>query len=125
MEATVEEGMKVDAYRNLNEECISVKSREQEDYGIVVDHADCVLLRDVEFVVREKGRQKVIEEERKNVHAFARGKRIPSEMETRDESWTRVTYNPYEYDSFVVAETEEPIEKADLAFITTEGVFIP
>lgn len=40
----------------------------------VIAHADNLHLVDVRFVVSEKGRQRVLAERRKNVHAFAEGK---------------------------------------------------
>ena len=119
------EEMKIDAYKNLNKDCISLRSRESDNYGLVVDHVDSVLIRDVEFVVSEDSRQRVIDEERKNVHAVVRGKKIEESTKTRDDSWTHVTYNPYKYDSFVISETEEPIEQAEFAFVTPNGVFVP
>ncbi len=41
--------------------------------GRVVDRRHTVTLHDVEFVVREGGRQKVLATGRKNVHAFVKG----------------------------------------------------
>lgn len=41
--------------------------------GRVVRRVHRILLTDVRFVVREAGRQKVLQEGRKNVHAFAVG----------------------------------------------------
>jgi|AntDeeMinimDraft_6_1070357.scaffolds.fasta_scaffold04091_1 hypothetical protein len=63
----------VDIYRNLNNGKLSIKSRRTKDYGIVIGYADTVCLKNVEFVVWESSRKRVIREERKNVHAFARG----------------------------------------------------
>lgn len=55
-------------YRNLANGCWSVKVS-----GLVALHADTVLLRNAEFVVSEAGRQRVLKERRKNVHAGVRG----------------------------------------------------
>tara|TARA_R100001086_G_C11756193_1_gene236794 strand:- start:80 stop:493 length:414 start_codon:yes stop_codon:yes gene_type:complete len=41
--------------------------------GRVVDHRDQVLIHNAEFRVREGGRQRVIKERKKNVHAFVVG----------------------------------------------------
>lgn len=43
---------------------------------LVVGHASAVLLTGVRFIVRESGRQRVIREGRKNVHAFVEGELI-------------------------------------------------
>lgn len=114
-------GTKVDVYRNLQKGGLSIRSRETSSYGLVIDHRDGVVLEDVEFVVNENGRQKVLEEGVKNVHAFARGI-IAEEMEI-DSEGVEVTYNPYEYQSFVTVDEERPVEYADLVVLTADGVF--
>lgn len=113
-------GMKVDVYRNLQHGGYSVRSREKETRGLVISHEESVVVRDAEFVVQESGRQKVLEEERKNVHAFVRGK-IP-EREKKVYGDIPVTYNPYEYKNFVNAETEEPLDTAKLVILSEDGV---
>lgn len=118
-------GKKADVYRNLQVGGYSIRSRETETYGTVIGHEDEVVMENVEFVVQEAGRQKVLEEERKNVHAVVRGV-----VDTKD-SWEGIdtnnaipiTYNPYEYAHFVHANTEEPIESADRVLIGEDGVF--
>lgn len=111
--------MKVDVYRNLNDDCISVRSRESEDYGAVVSHEQKVHISDAVFVVQQSGRQRVIESGQKNVHAFVRGKWDESEKVICGEP---VTYNPYEYGHFVHEETEQPVASAELVAVTTGGV---
>lgn len=68
--------MKVDVYKNLN------KSREMGKpiYSIrdpktkrVICWTDKVFLSSVEFIVSKSGRNRVLREKRKNVHAFVRG----------------------------------------------------
>jgi hypothetical protein len=110
--------MKVDVYLNLNEECVSVRSRESEDYGRVVAHKQKVHVSDAEFVVQPSGREKCRESGVKNVHAFVRGEWTESEKVVYGE---RVTYNPFEYDTFVHKESEEPVESADLVMVTAAG----
>lgn len=114
-------GTKVDVYRNLQKGGLSIRSRETESYGLVIDHREGVVLENVNFVVNESGRQKVLEENVKNVHAFARGI-IAETMEINSEG-VEVTYNPYEYDSFVSKETERRIDTADVVVLCSEGVF--
>lgn len=113
--------MYVDTYRNLNKECISIKAREGSEKGRVIDHVESVILTDVEFVVQPAGRQRVLDEERKNVHAFARGTLVDDPPELPEDA-VDVTYNPYEYESFVVRETEEPIHEASIVEVATDGV---
>jgi hypothetical protein len=65
--------MKVDVYRNLNRKCFSIRSREKENYGRVIGHANTVAVRDASFIVQPAGREKVVRTGVKNVHAFVRG----------------------------------------------------
>ena len=60
----------VRVYYNLHNRLWSVMCRTS---GKVIGHARWVHLRNVQFVVRQGGRKRVIETGRKNVHAFASG----------------------------------------------------
>lgn len=113
--------MRVDVYRNLNEDCISVRSREPDTRGQVVDHVEEVFVKNVEFVVQPSGRKRVLEEERKNVHAFVRGIRCDDFRPLIDFP-TQVTYNPYDYASFVERADGTPVETATHAVVSTNGV---
>ena len=62
--------MKVQVYRNLHNGLISIQDLST---GLVLGHAYAVDLKRADFIVREAGRQQVIKEKRKNVHAFVRG----------------------------------------------------
>lgn len=59
----------VRVYRNLHKQCYSIQQN-----GIVRCHADHVELYDCTFKVFERGRQRVLREQRKNVHSFIIGK---------------------------------------------------
>jgi hypothetical protein len=89
-----------------------------------VQHAETLHLKNVKFAVQPAGREKVLHEKRKNVHAFVRGEvvsvgqGIPPQGE-----WVKVTYNPYKYDSFVVAETGEPIFAARAVVIEDRRIY--
>ena len=106
-------GKKVMVYYNLHKHTFSVTYQ-----GKVILHADMVKLRDVEFRVREGGKEKVRSEKNKNVHAFVIGTledfcEYPCDNYTTPSDSIVVTYNPYKYDSFVIKDTEEPIYKAN------------
>lgn len=61
----------VRVYWNINKNCWSIQHK-----GKVVEHSDSILLKNVTFLVFETGRQRVLQEKRKNVHAFAEGEMI-------------------------------------------------
>lgn len=105
--------LKVFAYRNLHRNCWSVKALEGKFKGRVVYYAQDLTLWHGEFKVSEAGRQRVLRENKKNVHAGVVG--------TIDESainWVpmipgkSVTYNPYKYASFVYKDTGEKARPA-------------
>ena len=85
--------------------------------GRVIDHTHNICLDHAEFVVRESGRQRVLKQKQKNVHAFVRGVMRPSSS-SNDNRLGNATYNPYLYSSFVDSKTKEPIYKADSVILT-------
>ena len=113
--------MYVDVYRNLVKGGISVKAMEGEDYGRVIQYADEVVVEDVEFVVQPAGRQRVLDEQQKNVHAFVRGELVENQ-DPFPNNTTHVIYDPYKYDSFVTETKEEPVKEALIARVREGGV---
>jgi hypothetical protein len=106
-------GKKVMVYYNLHKHTFSVKYD-----GKVIMHADFVKLGDVEFRVRQGGKEKVRDEKSKNVHAFVIGTLLeyceyPCFGIPEPSSNYVVTYDPYKYDSFVNKFTKEPIYSAN------------
>lgn len=86
--------------------------------GNVRAHCEYVCLRDVEFRVSERGRQRVIREQRKNVHAVAVGYIVTKPAEVPyDENcpWTPIEYNPYINETFVTRYKKTPVLKAKYA----------
>jgi hypothetical protein len=105
-------GQRVMVYYNLHKHTFSVQKN-----GIVVMHADFVKLEDVEFRVRQGGKEKVRKEKSKNVHAFVIGNLVdfcqyPCDEIPEEPTGNVVTYNPYKYDTFVYRDSEEPIINA-------------
>jgi translation initiation factor IF-1 len=115
----LEQGDRVEVYRNLHNNTFSVRLLNPvggpEDYsrwrlkGKVIKHLDnwmSVYLQNVTFAVQPAGREKVRREQKKNVHAFVRGNvvKAPDNKfgETfKDECTQVVQYNPYDFDTFV------------------------
>jgi len=105
-------GSKVMVYYNLHKHTFSVTYNSK-----VIMHADYVKLHDVEFRVRQGGKEKVRGEKRKNVHAFVIGDLVdycvyPCDTIPQEPTDKIVTYDPYKYDSFVYKGTKEPVYKA-------------
>lgn len=116
-----EDGQYVQVYYNLHRHCLSVQNRKRK----VIGHVDRAVLRDVKFYVSEAGRQRVLREKCKNVHAKVRGLWDASSPELEvDRSWRRVRYNPYLFPTFVYADTEEPVHEASLVLIDDDKVYV-
>lgn len=113
--------MRVEVYFNLHKHTFSVRDCKT---GRVFAHSNYVTIRDPKFVVRQSGRNKVLQERKKNVHAFVRGELedlLCRGLDDLVETVTQgkpVTYNPYKYASFVYADTEQPIDKARMACLS-------
>jgi len=107
-------GKKVRVYFNLHKKVYSVQDRKT---GLVIAHVDTLSLKDVKYNVREGGRQKVLKEKRKNVHAFIEGTICcPVELSTGE--FFGVTYNPYKYDSFVDRVDQKKVFNSDFAHLS-------
>ena len=94
------------SYKNLHKNCWSIR---RTDWSRLIQ-------MDLRFVymggmkVNRKGRECVIREKRKNVHAGIMGYLRHEDMKVWD-GWVdmiEITYNPYKYASFVDVETEKP-----------------
>ena len=103
----------VEVYKNLSRDCYSVRQG-----GIVRFHTHAICLKDVEYKVSEAGRQRVLRQKRKNVHAVVKGTIVHSrelwfEKLPFPADW--VTYNPYKNDSFYVVGDGEKIKESQYA----------
>lgn len=141
---------KVFVYRNLHQQCWSVKSLYGRHYGRVILHCTAVDLSQAFFKVNEKGRQRVLDEKSKNVHAgvvgYLEGAHVLTERYTelypanvihdhvtgwaKPDNWDEVTYNPYKFDSFVYSDNHNPATGEfhvmlcdDMTVLATKKVF--
>lgn len=118
----IDESRKVFIYKNLHKDCWSVKQD-----GLVKMHTHDLSLFDCSFRVNAKGRDKVVKERRKNVHAGVSGYiDLPWDEEdvSREGQQTKLAmYNPYKYKSFVRVEDDtKPVFWASTVRLTkTEG----
>ena len=92
----------VKVYKNLHNGMFSV----QQD-GKVVAHVSTIDLVDVTFKVSEAGRQRVLTERKKNVHAFVVGLVVDVNAVTTADTQcrgVRVSYNPYKSGKFLTTD---------------------
>jgi ribosome maturation protein Sdo1 len=99
-------------YRNLHKGNFSIQGYVKHKKGYrVVDRVCSAILKNVTFRVYESGRQKVLEEQRKNVHAYV----TPISYDVKviknyDVSKLReIYYNPYKHETFVYKDTGEMV----------------
>lgn len=118
----IDRNQPVRVYKNLKHGCYNIMQR-----GVVKASARVVRLADVEFRVRERGRQRMIRERRRNVHAFAVGRLIDyvHPDDSRDIApldGRGAFYDPYRYASFVDTETGAPVTTVRAAHFDEAGV---
>jgi hypothetical protein len=123
---------KVEVYKNLHNGKFSIRQN-----GLVIGHADNVLLMNVSFKVAEAGRQRVLKECKKNVHSFVcgdlinaenftsfKGRKLPSWILTGPLSdsidhWDDISYNPYKWTSFVNKASGMPVRASKMVYLAS------
>ena len=113
---------RVQVYYNLHKKCLSVRHK-----GKVIEHAQEVTLTDARFHVQQAGRERVLKQKRKNVHAYISGKLKETFWFTQAPKyiWTakqHVTYNPYKYKNFVNKKTLKPVASAEVVHISGKRI---
>ena len=113
--------MKVEVYWNLHKNLYSVR----HPHGKLIEnnpHRMYVELEDVVWVVQQGGRERVLKERKKNVHAFARGTLVEGGHDNRKGCGpiTTVKYNPYMHQTFIDADSEQgtPVRSSKLAIMS-------
>ena len=104
----------VEAYYNLHKKCFSVRHA-----GRVWFHTNVLTLRNCKFAVQPAGRAKVIEEQKKNVHAFVRGFFVRGDDHTNHRMLhaAQAMYNPYYFSTFVDVDTGDAVHEADMVYL--------
>ena len=121
-DTVIDRNQPVRVFKNLKHGCYSIMQR-----GVICASAREVRLTDVEFRVGERGRQRMIRERRRNVHAFAVGRLVDFVHPDDERNIARLDgrgafYDPYRFDSFVDAETNEPVRAVSAAHFDEGGV---
>jgi len=106
-------------YRNLHKDLFSVKHR-----GLVIEHTDNIEMTNVIFKVSEKGRNRVLKEKRKNVHAVLGFDNYKLNKNIDISNMIEIYYDPYIYSDFVIKSTKKPIYKVKKAFGFNNKIYI-
>lgn len=112
----------VRVFKNWKHNCYGIMQN-----GLLKASAKQVRLTDVEFRVRESGRERMLRNGRRNIHAFAIGRLTdfvhPNEARNLEGMPGRsVYYNPYQFAAFVDQETQQPVISAEVAQFDEHGV---
>lgn len=98
--------------------------------GQHVEYASWVSLRDAEFRVHERGRQRCIAEGVRNVHAWVVGAevlRVGADWSYAQAEcpagYRKAVYDPWKGPSFVDSETLEPVHRASRVIMSGKNVF--
>jgi len=118
-ENPLEAGTPVRVYRNLHNGKLSVQVKQDGKWKVHA-HVDDIFLDDPNFKVSQAGRERVLREKAKNVHAFILGNVSSSEGFDADNA-RQVTYNPYKMTHFSTKDDGEHIFTADKASISSSG----
>jgi hypothetical protein len=119
--------MLVKVYRNLKHGKAAPPLYSIMHKGRVIDRRHRVMLSTATFKVNEAGRQRVIIEKRKNVHAFVIGQLVDDkgvfgqDADGKDLP-AKLRYNPYEGPWFTEAITGQPVKGARAVLLNEHGI---
>ena len=128
--------MEVFIYRNLTKKCWSIRACAGPQRGKVIHHVTSWTLRDAKFKVSQAGRNRVLAERCKNVHAGVSGELLSwKDLAGASEDGSiwypfvdglqveEITYDPYKWDSFVTANTYLTVHSARIVKADGSQVF--
>lgn len=94
--------------------------------GEKIDYVAWVDLANPTFKVHQKGRERALRDNVRNVHAWVVGHQVASGTDkplSTPEGMRRAIYDPWKGDSFVDAETFEPVHSASRALLNGKTVY--
>lgn len=125
-------------YKNLHNGLWSIKCKKT---GLVVGHAEAIIVQDCKPNVSQAGRARVLATRSKVVHAYLEGDIITmfgfTRFKGRDVYMTLskaplvissmtpredITYNPYKHSEFVFRDSNQPYAGSDIVILTNDGV---
>lgn len=108
----------VEVYYNLHKHVFSIRDRKTKR---VIDHKESILLKNCRFFVSEKGRQRVLQEQKKSVHAYVIGE--IAGYSTIRTPMKEGYYNPYTCESFIDLKTNDRLDVADYVWLDRKQIY--
>ena len=115
-------GQRIRIYRNLNNGRMSIQQKPERSWLVTGHVTDCII-RDVRFHISESGRQRVINDRRKNVHAWGEGILI-AQAEPDIFAPVELAYDPYTNRSFIQRGTSHAIAACRYLVVRGNRVFV-
>jgi len=122
MDWTAHIGQRARIYRNLNNGRMSIQVKVGKSWKVVGHIVDAVL-QDVQFRVSEAGRQRVIRDGCKNVHAWGEGILL-GEFDESIIAPINLAYNPYQNETFLERGTDHIIASCKFLVVRENHVFV-
>lgn len=118
---TITEGQWVEVYKNLNNGLFSIRDNKTK---LVLAHGHSFLLTDVIERVSIAGRNRVLKEQRKNVHAYLKGKISFKKTQLSISMNKEISYNPYTTDYFYIKDKNKKDEYIRFSSIKNAAVWV-
>lgn len=115
-------GQEVRVYRNLNNGKISLQTKQHKGWIVAGHITDCIL-KSVNFHVSESGRQRVIAQSTKNVHAWGQGTLI-AQFDATVAAPISLAYNPYVNATFVDQASQQSICRCRYLVVRDNAVWV-
>jgi hypothetical protein len=106
---------RVRVYYNLHKKKLSVLHKTKKGWRLR-EHRDSIKLKDARFIIYEAGRQRVLKEKRKNVHAYIEGTERHSPLPSLFYKARPVKYNPYYMSQFMTMDFK-PLFESKFCYI--------
>ena len=117
----LEKGQQIQVYRNLRKTNFSIRDAKTRR---VIAYGTDIILSNIKMCVQKSGRERVIREKWKNVHAFISGTLEEDNNVDLNQDWQVIYYNPFTTETFVNKTTGEPIFHAKVAYLSNGKCFV-
>jgi hypothetical protein len=112
-------------YRNLHKDCFSIQkwNPEKKDYRLH-SHETNLVAYNVEFKVSQSGRNSVLKNKQKNVHAFVCCDQYSAFNDTEFTLGEEILYDPYINDHFVIKNSNTRVDRIQCLIMQNNKCYI-